>query len=520
MENTSNATVIIKKLQEENAIQKQQIAELNAKLEWFMEQFKLSQHQKFGRSSEKTVTEQLSFFNEAESEAKPESFEPTVEEITYKRSKKVGHREEMLKDLPVETIEYQLPEEELDCDCGSKLHAMSNEVRTELKIVPPKVNVVKHVQYVYACRNCEKTDIKTTIKTAPMPKPALPGSIASASAIAHVMSEKFVKGLPLYRQEQDWKRMGVNISRQTMANWIIKSSDRWLRPLYERMREHLVQKDILHADETVLQVLKEPGRPATSKSYMWLYRTGREGPSIVLYDYKTTRAGKHPKRFLSGYKGYLNTDGYSGYNDMSGIINVACWAHARRGFTDALKSMPQKKNDKPTLTEEGLAFCNRLFEIEKELHDVTVEERYEGRLIKSRPVLDKFKDWLKYYSSRVAPKTALGKAIKYCRNRWDKLEAFLLDGRLEIDNNRAERSIKPFVIGRKGWLFCASQKGASASATVYSLVETSKENGLNPFAYLTYLFEKLPNIDIKNNDLLDSVMPWSATIPEVCKVKK
>jgi transposase len=520
MENTVKSTVTIEKLQTEIEILKQEKAELEAKLKWFEEQFRLHQHKLFGRSSEKTeVPEQLNLFNEAESEAKPAVPEPTLEEITYKRRKKQGHREEMLKDIPVETIEYRLPEEEQVCDCcGGKLHEMSKEVRREIEIIPAQVRVKEHVQYVYGCRNCEKNEISTPIVTAPMPKPALPGSLASASAIAHVMTEKFVKGLPLYRQEQDWERMGIEISRQTMANWMIQSSDRWLRSIYERMREHLQQRDILHSDDTTLQVLKEPGRAADSTSYMWLYRTGREGPPIILYDYQTTRAGKHPRKFLEGFKGYLHTDGYDGYSGMPGIIQVGCWAHARRYFVDALKAMPPKKDDKPTVTEEGLAFCNNLFEIEKMLHDVTPEERYEGRLKHSRPVLDKFKEWLKYWSPRVTPKSSLGKAIQYCRNQWDKLEAFMLDGRLEIDNNRSERSIKPFVIGRKNWLFSNTPKGANASATIYSIVETAKENGLNPFEYLTYLFERLPNINIKDQHALDTLLPWSANLPGHCKV--
>ncbi len=528
MKNILNEATTIEKLQEENSILsqrnsilQQEKAELSAKLTWFEEQFRLNQHKQFGASSEKTNVEQLSLFNEAEIEAKPDAPEPTVEEITYKRHKKKGHREEMLKDLPVETIEYFLSQDEQVCDCcGGNLHEMSTDVRRELKIVPAQVSVVEHIKHVYSCRNCEQNEIKTPIKTATMPRPALPGSMASSSAIAHVMTEKFVKGLPLYRQEQDWNRMGVEISRQTMANWMIQSSDRWLRLIYERMHEYLLKGDILHADETTLQVLHESGRPADSTSYMWLYRTGREGPPIVLYDYQTTRAGKHPKKFLEGFKGYLNSDGYSGYNDISGVINVGCWSHARRGFTDALKAMPPKKDDKPTTTEEGLMFCNKLFEIEKELHDVTVEARYEGRLNKSRLILDKFKDWLKYQSPRVTPKSALGKAIQYCRNQWDKLETFLLDGRLEIDNNRGERSIKPFVIGRKNWMFSNTPKGATSSATIYSVVETAKENGLNPFIYLMYLFERLPNINIADKNSLDELLPWSTLLPDVCKVKK
>ena len=205
---------------------------------------------------------------------------------------------------------------------------MSKETRREVVIIPAKVKLKEHVRYIYSCRCCEKKDTEATIKKASMPNPALLNSFASASSIAYVMCEKFVKGLPLYRQEQDWARLGFKLSRQTVSNWMVLSSDRWLKPLYERMREYLIQRDILHVDETTLQVLQEPGRPASTKSYMWLYRTGREGPHIVLFNYQMTRAGKHPREFLDGYKGYLSTDGYSGYNDMPGIINVGCLAHA------------------------------------------------------------------------------------------------------------------------------------------------------------------------------------------------
>jgi transposase len=522
MENTVESSISIEKLQIENETLKQEKAELELKLKWFEEQFRLQQHKLFGSSSEKTeIPEQLSLFNEVESESKLEAPEPTFEEISYKRKKKVGHREEMFKDLPVEIIEYHISEEEQICDiCGEKTHEMSKVISRKLKIVPVQVSVVELVQFVYACRKCDKDDIVTHIKTAPMPKPAIPGSIASSSAIAYVMTEKFVKGMPLYRQEQEWKRMGVEISRQTMANWMTQGSERWLKPLCDRMHEHLISKDILHADETTLQVLKEPGRPAESKSYMWLYRTGREGPPIIIYEYQTTRANKHPERFLKGFKGFLNTDAYSGYNGLPGIINVACWAHARRKFDEALKAMPKNQNDAPSAAQEGQDFCNQLFAIERDLHDVTTKERYEGRLEKSRPVIDSFRDWLKYQKPRVLPKSSLGAAIQYCLNQWDKLNAFLLDGRLELDNNRAERSIKPFVIGRKNWLFSNTPKGATSSAIIYSIVETAKENGLNPFEYLKFIFDKMPNMDISDMSDLDKLLPWSDELPDECKIKK
>ena len=248
-----NAIKIVAELEEKCALQEQKIAELTAKVIWFEEQFRLSQHRSFGRSSEQQMdSQQLSIFNEAEAEAKPEA-EPTIEEITYRRRKKQGKREEQLENLPMETIEYRLSDEERVCSCcGGELHEMSTEVRQELKIIPPQVNVVKHVRHVYACRRCERKDVKTPIVTAPMPNPVLPKSLASPSSMAYIMSQKYVKGMPLYRQEQYLARFGIELSRQTLANWMVKGSELWLHPLYQRMHEHLLEQNILHAGETTL----------------------------------------------------------------------------------------------------------------------------------------------------------------------------------------------------------------------------------------------------------------------------
>jgi hypothetical protein len=253
---------------------------------------------------------------------------------------------------------------------------------------------------------------------------------------------------------------------------------------------------------------------------MWLYRTGREEPSIVLYDYQTTRAGKHPLRFLTGFKGYLHVDGYSGYNSLSDITLVGCWSHARRKFDEALQALPKEKQNADVAARHGLEFCNRLFTLERELKKVSDEERYRERLKRGRPITGEFKAWLDYQKPRVLPKSAFGQAVRYCLNQWDKLMAFFADGRLELDNNRSERSIKPFVIGRKGWLFANTPRGAKASAKIYSIVETAKENGLNPFAYLIYLFEQMPNLDVKDRNTLDELLPWSSSLPTACRIRK
>ncbi|AFV10867.1 putative IS66-like transposase [Thermacetogenium phaeum DSM 12270] len=336
--------------------------------------------------------------------------------------------------------------------------------------------------------------------------------------MAYIMTQKYGAGLPLYRQEQQFKSLGIDLSRQTMANWVLHGANTYLTLIYDRLHEHLLKRDILHADETTLQVLHEPGREPTTKSFLWLYRSGWDGPPIILYDYQTTRAGKHPRRFLAGFKGYLHVDGYDGYNGLSGVTLVGCWAHARRKFDEALKALPQDKRNKAVAAREGLEFCNRLFAIERELKDKTPEERYQIRQGRSRPVLEDFLAWLKKQKAKVLPKSTFGQAVYYCLGQWDKLTAFLQDGRLEIDNNRSERSIKPFVIGRKNWLFANTPRGARASAIVYSIIETAKENGLNPFHYLTYLFEKLPNLDPQDEEALDRLLPWSETLPPTCRM--
>ncbi len=511
----------VEKLHTENDLLKQENAELKAKVNWYEEQIRLSRQKKFGSKSDRVDPEQLSLFNEAEQESDSKLEEPTIETITYKRRKKVGTRNAQLENLPEEVIEYHLSDEEKVCPCcNSELHEMSAETRREVKIIPAQAVVVKHVRHVYACRQCEKENITTTIVKAPAPKAPIPNGIASPSAIAFTMSQKYSEGMPLYRQEKYLAGLGIEISRQTMANWMIYSAEHWLKPLYERLHQLLVSRDILHADETTLQVLREDGRDASSQSYMWLYRTGEaEEKSIVLFDYRTTRASKHPKHFLTGFKGYLQTDGYVGYNNITNVTQVGCFAHARRYFVDALKAAPKESNQN-TYTAEGLKFCDRLFEIEREIAELSPSERFEIRQTRSMEVLTAFSAWLKTMKPRVLPKSHLGNAITYCLNQWGSLANFIKDERLELSNNCAERSIKPFVIGRKNWLFSNTPKGAEASSLIYSIVETAKENRLIPFEYLKYLFEKLPNINITHFESLDLLLPWSTTLPQSCFAPK
>lgn len=493
-------------------------AELESKLKWYEEQLKLNKKKLYGASSEKTDSdcEQLNLFNEAEAEREAISVEPTIETITYKRKKSKGHREKLLAELPAETIEYTLPQAEQDCPaCGEPLHVMSKEIRKELKIIPAQIKVVEHVSYIYACRNCEKNEAETPIITAAAPKALITKSLVSPSLMAHIMNQKFTNAVPLYRQEQELKRMNVSLSRQTLANWVIKGSS-LLEPLYNKMHEILLQKEVLHADETTLEVLCEPDRPAQTTSYMWLYRTSGCDDPIVLYDYQEGRSGSFAEKFLQGFHGYLHTDGWGGYHRLEPNITLCgCWAHARRKFDEALSILPQK--DRTSTAGIGLSYINKLFALEQSCENKSFNDRYEVRQKQSKPVIEAFFSWAnEEYGKITLPKSTLGTALKYALNQKKYLTAFLDDGRIELSNNCAERAIKPFVIGRKNWLFCNTPSGAKSSAIIYSLIETAKENGLKPYEYLNFLFEKVQQSEAGN---WEKLLPWYADIPDYIKIK-
>ncbi len=471
------------------------IAELEQQVQWFMEQIRLSKRKQFGVSSEQTKIEQINLFNEEEETHNLAISEPQKIEVkAYYRKRTRLTTDKLPEDLPVEVIEHKLPEKECICpECGSGLHTMGKETRDELKIIPAKAVIVRHIRHVYSCRNCEKTSEHTPIVKAEIPEPVIKGSFASPETIAHIATQKFMMGSPLYRQEQEWKQNGIEISRQTMSNWLIKACEDWLEPIYEEMKKRLCEHEVLHADETVMQVLKEPGKAAQSKSYMWLYRTsGDTRHQIILYDYQSDRKHIHPEEFLKGFSGYLHADGYSGYYKLPEKITVVgCWAHVRRKFFDAMEALPKEKQAMSNAAK-GVAYCDKLFHLEKQFALLCPENRLKEREKQSKPIIDEFYDWIRKLN--VLPKTHLGKAVQYAQSQRKYLERYILDGRLEISNNRAERSIKPFVIGRKNWLFSNTPGGARTSAVYYSLVETAKENGLNPFEYLSWIFSQAPNL--------------------------
>ena len=507
----------------------ERLAEMEQRIEGLMEALRLANHKRFGTSSEKseeTLMEQLSFlFNEAEVFAAAAEAEDATEVAAYKRRKKNNDytMDSIPEDLPVERIEHRLEGEELVCpQCGDCLSEIGTEVVNKLKIIPAQMIVEQHVYYSYACKSCAETaddGCETPVVKAPHEKSVIPGSFATAEAIAHIMTQKFVMGSPLYRQEQELNRQGIPLSRQTMSNWILKAAETYLAPVYEQLHRELLTRDVLHADETTLQVLHEPGKKPQTDSYMWLYRTsGDTDKSVVLYEYQPGRGAKHPKAFLEGYRGYLHTDGYAVYHGLpEGITVVGCHAHLRRKFDDAIKSLPKGKV-KGSSAYQGLAYCDLLFAIEKGLAEknATPEERYKERLEQAKPVLDAMFAWAN--SRTAAPKSALGKALHYLKEQWPYLTNYLKDGRLELSNNRAERSIKPFVISRKNFLFANTPKGAAGSAVMFSLIQTAIENGLEPYKYLTWLMKMAKDADLEDATTVQALLPWNA--PEECRASQ
>ena len=526
---TSNAEMVtISRAEyEEFQAQSKRISELESRVEVLMEALRLARHKQFGASSEKSedsLVEQLSFlFNEAEvfSAADKEEAENVTVVAAHKRHKKHEYTLDSIpEDIETKQVEHRLEGEDLVCpQCSDTMTEIGKEVVRTLEIIPAQMVVREDIYYTYACKNCsENADegCETPVVKAPREKNIIPGSFATPEAIAHIMTQKFVMGSPLYRQEQEINRKGIHLSRQTMSNWILKATEDYLAPVYEQLHKELLKRDVLHADETTLQVLHEPGKKPQSDSYMWLYRTsGDTDKPIVLYEYQPGRGAKHPKEFLSGYKGYLHTDGYAGYHDLGKDITVVgCWAHARRKFDEAVKSLPKGKA-KGSSASQGLTYCNLLFGIEQEIADKTAEERYDERLKQAKPVLDAMFAWAN--SRTAAPKSALGKAFHYLKEQWPYLTNYLKDGSLEISNNRAERSIKPFVIDRKNFLFANTPKGATGSAVMFSLIQTAIENGLDPYNYLTWLLRTANNADLTDAQAVQNLLPWN--VPAECRVK-
>lgn len=507
--------------------QKEQMNQMNQKLDLLLEQLNISKQHQFGRSSEKIDFEgQLSLgecFNEAEAIITNKYvLEPELEQICpspYTRKKAKGKREQDLKDLPVKVIPHELSEEELVSRLGSKWKRLPDEVYQRLAFHPATFEVEEHHVAVYAGMDGQ------TIIRGNRPADLLRNSIATPSLEAAIMNSKYVNAIPLYRLEQEFARNDVHLSRQVMANWTIQCGERYLSLLYDRLHQEIYKCSVLQADETPVCVSKD-GRPAGSKSYMWVYRTGKMNheASIVLYEYQKTRNTNHPREFLKDYSGTVVTDGYQVYHTLEkereDLKIAGCWSHARRRFANVVKTLGKEKS-KGTLAFDALKQIAAIYKIEGMLNDLTPEERKQQRQLLVKPLVDAFFSWVKIHQSGVLPKSETGKGFIYCLNQEKYLRVFLDDGSVPADNNAAEGAIRGFCIGKANWHLIDTIDGAKASAIIYSIAETAKANHLKPYNYFEHLLTEIPkHMDDKNLDFLNDLLPWAETLPESCKKQK
>src|SRR5690554_2279459 len=484
-------------------------AQWEAAKQSLFEQFRLAIERRFGPSTEKYRVEQGDLLiNEAEvavDEADAETADETVTAASAAEpshpAKRRGGRVALPPELPRVEVVHELPEETRHCaGDGSALAVIGQEVSEELHVVPARVEVIRHVRLKYACPACEEG-----VQIAPPPAKLLPKSNASATLLAYIATAKYQDALPLYRQRQIYARHGAEIPRNTLALWMVQAGH-CMAPLIEGLRRHLLQAPLIHMDETTLQVNAEPERQASSTSYMWLQRGGPPGQQVVLFDYDASRAGRVPVRLLGDYAGRLVTDGYEGYAEVvrkNGITHAGCWAHARRKFVEAQKVQPKGKTGK---ADWALNQIRKLYAVEKQAKALEPEARQALRDQKSRPLITQLRTWLDKSLTQVLPKSALGRALHYLEGQWQRLTRFLDDGLIPLDNNPAENAIRPFVVGRKNWLFSHTPSGAQASAAIYSLIETAKANGLSPYEYLQFVFETLPTLG--EDDDLGTLLPW------------
>lgn len=461
------------------------------------EYVRLLRHHRFGRTSERAVADQLGLFNEAEAlvaaEGAREDSEDTVAVPAHTR--RARGRRPLPDWLPREEILHDLAEAEKVCPHdGSPLAEIGREVLEQLEMVPAVFRVLRHVRPQYVCPRCHEG-----VHGAPPPPQPIPKSLASPSLLAHVAVSKYADGLPLYRQASMLERAGIELSRSTLAGWMVRAGE-LVQPLLNLLADEIRAGGFIQCDETPFQVLKEDGKPATSLSYLWVRRGGPAGHPLLLYEYAPSRGKEVAKRLLEGFAGYLQTDGYEGYGEAGaqpGVVHVGCWAHARRRFHEALRGQSSAKpsgarSARVSRAQQGLAWIGKLYQIERSVADASPAERHRVRLEKARPLLEKIRAWLEAALPSVPPQTLTGQALGYLERQWPKLVRYLEDGRIPIDTNLVENAIRPFAIGRKNWLFADTVAGAEASANLYSVIQTAKANGIEPFAYLRHLFAVLP----------------------------
>ncbi len=496
----------VEKLQHENERLREQLAQRDSHVKILEEKLRIALTKKFGASSEKSSPDQYGLFNEAEANSEEPVLAETEDEIVtvafHQRQPKP--RVSIPDALPREDIIHDIPEEEKNCPHdGHALDIIGSDDHEQLDIVPAQIKVLRHRRLKYACPCCEQH-----IVTANKPNQAIEKSIASAGLLAFVATQKYCDALPLYRQSEMFKRIGIEISRTNLANWMVKAGE-LLQPLIDHMLEHLQQQPVLHMDETTLQVLDEPGKTAQSKSYMWLMACFAQHP-VLLYHYSPSRGQQTPLTLLSGKTQALMVDGYDGYRPACEEYNIerlGCWAHARRKFIDVQKAAPKGTTGK---ADQAIAFIQKLYRIESKIKEEPPDKRLAIREKDAKPIIDEIRKWLDKSLAHMLPSSKMGEALMYLQNQWERLTAYLNIGEYPIDNNSAERAIRPFTIGRKNWMFAKSQAGAKASANLYSVVETAKANGINPYEYLRVVFERLPNMTTKDN--LDDLLPWNCKV--------
>ena len=475
-----------------------------------LEDFIRSLNQKqFGSSSEKLESIQADLFVEAEedeestnTDVEQSADEATITVATHQRKK---HRESIPADLPRVEIIHDLPDDQKVCPHdGTALKNIGFESHEQLDVIPAKIQVLHHKRLKYACPCCEGFLI-----TASKPAQPIEKSIASPGLLASVATQKYVDALPLYRQTEIFKRIRIELNRSTLANWMVKCGQ-LVQPLINLIHERMLEQNILHADETRVQVLNEPGRAAETQSFMWVLRSTTPTCAAVLFHYEPTRSGKSAEILLRDYQGALMVDGFSGYNavcDKNHIHRLGCRAHARRKFVNAQKNQQKNKTGK---SDQALAYIQQLYRIESDIKEKTSSEKFTARQQQSKPIIDKLKIWLDKSITHSPPESVIGKALFYLHQQWPKLIRYLDSGDYPIDNNAAENAIRPFVVGRKNWLFSASQKGATSSANLYSLIETAKANGLEPYAYLKNIFTELPNATTVEE--IEKCLPWNCDL--------
>lgn len=506
---------------------KETIKDLKVTIAGLQETLNEFQRKLFGTSSEKTKQDE-----------KPEETVTTTVKSHKRTTRKAkATREDQYGNLPIHKEIIPLSEEDKHCPyCNSLMEYVTETfVREELRITPAKVERIHYYQEKWQCPECKK-DGDGTFAESKTPTALIPHSPASPSIVSYVAMEKIGLAMPYYRQEFLMQQLGFILPRETMANWIIYVAEHYFYPIYDRLHEELLKRDLVHADETTCQVLREKGRTAEQTSYMWLYTTGNDGLTpIVLYDYQPSRKGSCAQDFLEGFHGLVQCDGYQGYNKLEDVILVCCLAHARRKFFEAVPAamrkrlklldinsdvaiedinLPDEEEAKQLIPAEiGLLYCNKLFYLERTLKDLDPEERKQQRTVLEQPVWDQFWNWLDTLHPTGGSK--LGKAVIYAQNHHETLMNYLLDGRCEISNNRAERKAKSYAIGRKAFLFHTSEAGAGASAVMYSIVETAKANNLNIFQYLYTVLLYMPDY-LNSSEGIEQLMPWSEFIKEQC----